>query len=108
MSSGFMWRRLEDDVAWIAWQRLCSSLRSAASTNSPQSYEFPGQYLKYFEKAGGPGPLFAILYEPRGDAATGRMKYVGWAEIAGPPVPSTRTTASGRPLFIVRYVKPAR
>lgn len=70
--------------------------------DSPDSYEFPGQYLKFFAAAGRE-PIFAILYEPRGDAGTGRMKYVGWAQIAGPPVPSGRTSASGRPLYVVHY-----
>ena len=35
------------------------------------------------------------------------MKYVAWAEIAGPPVPSGRSTAGGRPLFVVQYRAPA-
>jgi putative restriction endonuclease len=74
--------------------------------DSPDSYEFPGQYLKFFGDAGRE-PLFAILYEPRGDAGTGRMKYVGWAQIAGPAVLSGRTTASGRPLYVVHYTAPA-
>jgi putative restriction endonuclease len=71
--------------------------------DSPTAYQFPSQYLKHFVGAGGPEPLFAVLYEPRGNAGTGRMKYVAWAEIAGPPVQIGRAATSGRPLFTVYY-----
>lgn len=74
--------------------------------DSPGSYEFPSQYLRFFDVAAGQ-PLFAVLYEPRGDDGRGRMQYVALAEIAGPPVPTGRTTRNGRPLFVVRYARPA-
>jgi len=74
--------------------------------DSPSSYEFPSQYLKYFQVPPSE-PLYAILYEPRGDDGTGRMHYVGWAEIAGPPVPTGRVSLSGRHLYVVQYVAPA-
>lgn len=75
--------------------------------DSPVSYEFPSQYLKFFESAQVAGPLYVVLYEPRGDAGTGRMKYVGWAQVAGPPVPTGRSSRAGRPLYAVQYVAPA-
>ena len=75
--------------------------------DSPTSYEFPAQYLKHFSAAAADPPVFAVLYEPRGDEGRGRMKYVGLAEISGPPVPSGRASTSGRPLFVVRYTAPA-
>lgn len=74
--------------------------------DSPGSYEFPSQYLRYFDAPEGQ-PLFAVLYEPRGDDGRGRMQYVALAEIAGSPVPTGRTTRNGRPLFVVRYARPA-
>ncbi len=76
--------------------------------DSPTSYEFPVQYLKYFAAAAADGgPVFAVLYEPRGDDGKGRMKYVGLVEVAGSPVPSGRTSESGRPLHVVHYKGPA-
>lgn len=73
--------------------------------DSPTSYEFPVQYLNFFQ--GVTYPLYAVLYEPRGDNGIGRMKYVGWAEITGPPIPTGRRTKSGRPLFVTHYSRPA-
>lgn len=74
--------------------------------DSPNSYEFPSQYLRYFDVPSGE-PLFAVIYEPRGDDGRGRMQYVAIAEIAGRPIPTGNTTRNGRPLFAVRYVRPA-
>ena len=75
--------------------------------DSPTSYEFPAQYLKHFSAAAADPPVFAVLYEPRGDEGRGRMKYVGVAEIAGPPILSGRVSESGRPLYVVHYTGPA-
>ena len=74
--------------------------------DSPSSYEFPANYLRQFPTSW-VEPVYAVLYDPRGDDGRGRMKYVAWAQIAGPPVPSGRISTSGRPLFIVHYVSPA-
>ncbi len=73
--------------------------------DSPASYEFPAQYLRFFQ--GVSYPLYAVLYEPRGDDGSGRMKYLGWAEIAGPPIPTGRRSRSGRELYTVFYSRPA-
>lgn len=74
--------------------------------DSPSAYEFPSQYLGQFP-APWIDPVYAVLYEPRGDDGRGRMKYVAWAQISGPPTPSGRTTAAGRPLYLVHYTAPA-
>lgn len=75
--------------------------------DSPTSYEFPLRYLKFF-KHDPREPLYVVLYEPRGDNGRGRMKYVGWAEVAGEPVPTGRVSASRQPLFAVQYTEAAR
>ncbi len=85
---------------------LESSIGSQYEDN-PSSYEFPSRYLKFFEGAGRSEPLYAVLYEPRGEGNSGRMKYVGWAQIAGPPVPSGRSAKGGTSLFRVYYTAPA-
>ena len=100
--------RPRDSLGFAAMGALVleSSLGSQYE-DSPTSYEFPAQYLKYFIQAAADPPVFAVLYEPRGNDGRGRMRYVGLAEIAGPPSRSGRTSDTGRPLYIARYKDPA-
>lgn len=73
--------------------------------DSPTSYEFPNRYLRVFE--GLTYPVYAVLYEPRGDAGVGSMRYVGWAEIPGPPVKTGGQSRGGQALYTVFYARPA-
>lgn len=84
-------------------------LESAAGSeygDTPSSYEFPRRYLKLFQHDPHE-PLYAVIYEPRGDDGRGRMRYVGWAEITGEPVPTGRTSSSGQDTYVVHYSEPA-
>lgn len=74
--------------------------------DSPSSYEFPKRYLSHFEPLTRGEPIYAVIYEPRGDRQ-GRMAYVGWALIRTPPRPSGRTAEAGQPLWQVEYTGPA-
>ena len=71
--------------------------------DSPNSYEFPPQYLQHFEPLSRGEPMVAVIYEPRGDANEGRMAYVGWATLATPPVPSGRKSRRNQSLYRVQY-----
>jgi putative restriction endonuclease len=71
--------------------------------DSPDSYEFPPQYLKFFEPLMRGEPMVAVIYEPRGDRNEGRMAYVGWAMLQTPPVNSGRRNARNQILHRVRY-----
>lgn len=71
--------------------------------DSPDSYEFPRQYLGNFEPLTRGEPMVAIIYEPRGQQKQGRMAYVAWALLDKPPVPVGRTTSTGAALYEVHY-----
>ena len=74
--------------------------------DAPDSYEFPTRYLRHFEPVSRAEPLYAIIYEPRG-AGTGRMGYVGFAQIASVPVSTGRRNRAGEELWRVKYSRPA-
>jgi putative restriction endonuclease len=69
----------------------------------PDSYEFPPQYLKFFEPLGRGEPMVALIYEPRGDRGEGRMAYVGWALLETAPEDSGRRNQRRQMLYRVRY-----
>jgi putative restriction endonuclease len=71
--------------------------------DSPDSYEFPPQYLNHFEPLSRGEPMVAVIYEPRGDANEGRMAFVGWATLSAPPVPSGRRNSRNQVLYRVQY-----
>lgn len=71
--------------------------------DSPDSYEFPPKYLKFFEPLTRGEPMVAVIYEPRGDRNEGRMAYVGWALLQSPPVDSARRSARNQVLYRVEY-----
>jgi putative restriction endonuclease len=71
--------------------------------DSPNSYEFPPQYLRFFEPLTRGEPLIAVIYEPRGESNLGRMSYVGWTVIKDRAVLSGRRNARGQPLYQVTY-----
>lgn len=71
--------------------------------DSPDSYEFPPQYLRVFEPLTRGEPMVAVIYEPRGGRNEGRMAYVGWAMLQSPPVDSGRRNARGQVLYQVQY-----
>lgn len=74
----------------------------SAYADTSTSYEFPAQYLKWFEPLSRGEPIIAILYEPH-SRGSGRQAFVGWASISKPPTRSLRNTSSGRPLWEVVY-----
>lgn len=55
--------------------------------DTPEEYSFPRRYLDAFLPLRSGRPIFALIYEPRGQdqAERGRMAYVGWATITTPP-----------------------
>jgi putative restriction endonuclease len=71
--------------------------------DSPDSYEFPPQYLRLFEPLTRGESIVAVIYEPRGDRNLGRMAYVGWTTLREPPTLSGRTNARGQTLNRVQY-----
>jgi putative restriction endonuclease len=71
--------------------------------DSPDSYEFPPQYLKFFEPLTRGEPMVAVIYEPRGDRNEGRMGYVGWAMLHSPPIDSGRRNTRNQVLYRVHY-----
>jgi putative restriction endonuclease len=71
--------------------------------DSPDSYEFPPQYLRVFEPLARGEPMVAVIYEPRGDRNEGRMAYVGWAMLQSPPMDSGRRNTRGQVLFRIQY-----
>ena len=71
--------------------------------DSPDSYEFPPQYLRFFEPLTRGEPIVAVIYEPRGDRNLGRMAYVGWALLNAAPVDSKRQNQRGQSLYRVHY-----
>lgn len=76
--------------------------------DSPASYEFPRQYLRFFEPLSRGEAMVAVIYEPRGDRNLGRMAYVGWTLIQDPPVVSGRANTRGQRLYRVQYADPYR
>lgn len=74
--------------------------------DAPDSYEFQGRYLRFFEPLSRGEPLFAVMYEPRGETK-GRMAYVGLAEVVSVPEPTGRRNRAGEDLWRVRYRRPA-
>src|SRR5688500_20313421 len=75
--------------------------------DAPDSYEFPTRYLPHFEAVGRGEPLFAVIYEPRGETGTGRMGYVGLAEVVTSPAATGRRNRAGEELWRVNYRRPA-
>jgi putative restriction endonuclease len=71
--------------------------------DSPDAYEFPPQYIKFFEPLARGEPMVAVIYEPRGDRKEGRMAYVGWAMLQSPPVDSGRRSGRKQVLYRVEY-----
>lgn len=75
--------------------------------DAPDSYEFPSRYLRFFEAVGRGEPVYAVIYEPRGDGGGGRMAYVGLAEVASAPIATGRKNRAGEDLWRVAYRRPA-
>lgn len=75
--------------------------------DSPSSYEFPERYRSLFEPLDRGIPMFAVIYEPRGERA-GRMAYVGLATISRPPTATGGRSGNGQRLWRVEYDAPAR
>jgi putative restriction endonuclease len=73
--------------------------------DSPDSYEFPPQYLRFFEPLSRSESVFAVIYEPRGDQNLGRVAYVGWTLLQSPPEESGRRNERNQVLFRVRYAE---
>lgn len=71
--------------------------------DSPSAYEFPQRYLRHFEALQLEEPVFALIYEPRGDVSAGRMAYVGFAMITQRPAPTGRRNRAGEKLWRVEY-----
>ncbi len=71
--------------------------------DSPDSYEFPPQYLRFFEPLTRGEPMVAVIYEPRGNRNLGRMAFVGWAMLQSPPVDSGGRNARGQTLYRIQY-----
>lgn len=71
--------------------------------DGPDSYEFPPQYLKFFEPLTRGEPMVAVIYEPRGDRNEGRVAYVGWTLLQSPPADSGRRNERSQQLYRVRY-----
>ncbi len=71
--------------------------------DSPDSYEFPPQYLKFFGPLARGEVIVAVIYEPRGDKNEGRMAYVGWTILREPPALSGRRNARNQTLYQVQY-----
>lgn len=71
--------------------------------DSPDAYEFPPQYLRFFEPLTRGEPMVAVIYEPRGDRSEGRVAYVGWALLQSAPVDSGRHNTRGQVLYRVEY-----
>lgn len=67
------------------------------------SYEYPARYRRFFAPLESGEPMIGIIYEPR-SGGRGRMAYIGWAALRTAPTLSSRRTASGQPLWEVRYV----
>jgi putative restriction endonuclease len=73
----------------------------------PTSYTFPERYINVFRSFPAGHPIRALIYEPRGDDAKGRMAYLGIARISSPPQPTSAKSRNGQRLWEVRYDGPA-
>ena len=71
--------------------------------DSPDGYEFPPQYLKWFGPLSRGEAMVAVIYEPRGDRNEGRMAYVGWALLTSPAVDTGKRNSRRQPLYRVAY-----
>ena len=71
--------------------------------DTPDGYEFPPQYLKWFEPLSRGEPLVAVIYEPRGDRNEGRVAYVGWALLTTPPAETGKRNSRHQLLYRVAY-----
>jgi putative restriction endonuclease len=74
----------------------------SAYADTATSYEFPTQYLRWFEPLGRGEPMNAVIYEPRARGA-GRQAFVRWVLITRPPRRGSRSVSSGRQLWSVEY-----
>jgi len=74
--------------------------------DSPSSYDFPERYRSLFEPLDRGVPVFAVVYEPRGERG-GRMAYVGLAIISRPPRLTGGRSSNGQRLWRVEYDAPA-
>ena len=73
--------------------------------DSLTSYQFPARYLRHFEALSHGAEMLAIIYEPRGKPAKGRMSYVGWGVLQG----ESRQDVSGPGnTYRVDFVEPIR
>lgn len=72
----------------------------------PSSYEFPERYRALFALLDSGVPVFAVIYEPRGEGG-GRMAYVGVAKMSQPPTPTGGRSANGQRLWRVEFDVPA-
>jgi putative restriction endonuclease len=75
--------------------------------DGPTSYTFPERYVRLFAPLGEGHPMRAVIYEPRGDDAKGRMAYLGIARISQPPTLTGGKSKNGQRLWQVRYDGPA-
>ena len=82
---------------------LLTSKRDSQYADTSDKYEYPSRYQRFFDPLLAGEPMIAIIYEPR-SGGSGRMSYIGWAALQGPPVRSPRLTATGRPLWEVHYI----
>lgn len=82
---------------------VLESFVGSSYADSPDSYEFPPQYLRFFEPLTRGEPMAAVIYEPRGDRNEGRVAYVGWALLQSAPVDSGRRNTRGQVLYRVGY-----
>lgn len=82
---------------------ILESFVGSSYTDSPDSYEFPPQYLRFFEPLSRGEPIVAVIYEPRGNRNEGRVAYVGWTLLREPPALSGRRNTRGQTLYRVKY-----
>jgi putative restriction endonuclease len=87
---------------------ILESFVGSSYADSPDSYEFPPQYVRFFAPLSHAEPIVAVIYEPRGDRNEGRMAYVGWTLLREPPVLSGRRNARSQALYRVNYADPYR
>ena len=80
-----------------------ASDRSSAYDDTTRQYEFPSRYLPQFDALLEGEAVVAVLYEPRGDAGTGRMSFIGWGLIDEAPHRAGTDDGSGR--WTVTYAR---
>lgn len=74
----------------------------SAYADTASSYEFPAQYLKWFEPLARGERMIAVIYEP-GSGGAGRQSFVRWVQISRPPRRGPKSATSGRQLWTVDY-----